>query len=311
MKILFLGAGKLWQLMRHFHEDARAIGIDLELHSMELESRVPIAEYATVHVGPKFSAPNGRQAIVDLATQIGADIVVPNADNATVALSSVKDVLAARGIDAAVSTPELCATMHDKIAAEDWFARHGDPRPMPTARAPAIAKLRDGYASKGIYPLPTQLEVDAFRARADAGIYLIQEYIEGDEFTVDAYVDRAGRVVDILTRQRLVVEAGIVLNSLTRWDNGIIAACQTILSRPGWYGPQTLQFRLDSGQPKILEINPRFGGGVTHSIHCGLRIPRWLMEERLGRLIQHDPFRWPRGSLMTRARVDIFHDHRG
>ena len=307
--VLFLGAGKLWQLMRCFQIDSAALPVDIELHSLELEPCCPIAHLAQVHTGPNFSAPDADQFILDLATRIGAEIVIPNMDSATIVLGRIKDRLAAKGITAVVSELRLCEAMFDKITAETWFEGHGDSRPLPTHTAPAIAKHRYGYASKGIHVLPTQLDVNSFLERPDAGNYLIQEYLDGDEFTVDAYVARDGRVVDILTRQRLLVEAGIVVNSITRWDEGTIRASESILSRPGWSGPITLQFRLQDGKAKILEINPRLGGGVTHSIHCGLRMPMWILQEHLGLTIAHEPYRWQRGSLMTRARIDIFHDH--
>ncbi len=276
--VLFLGAGKLWQLMRRFQEDARTLGVELDLHAIELDPFCPIAEMAQIHVGPKFSGPEAAEAVLDVARRIGADLVIPAMDNATVLLAGIRGQIAELGAHAVVSDPLLCSAMHDKLAAEEWFARNDDLRPMPTNSAPAIAKHRFGYASKGIYPLITQREVDDFLRRPDAADYLIQEYVDGDEFTVDAFVSRGGRVVDILSRQRLVVEAGIVLNSRTRWHDGIIATTEEILSRRGWQGPITLQYRLDGGgAAKLIEINPRFGGGVTHSIYCGLRMPKWLI----------------------------------
>lgn len=281
------------------------------MHALELDPLCPIAEMARIHSGPKFSEPEAEPAILDLADRIGADLVIPNMDSATVVLANLATTLSQSGHHAVVSSPELCAAMQDKIAAEKWFAAHCDPRPMQTDRAPAIAKHRYGYASKGIFVLKSAVELAAFRARPDAGDYLIQKFVEGPEYTVDAFVAKDGSIVDILSRRRLVVEAGVVLNSRTEWHGEIVNATERILSRPGWRGPVTLQYIVGAdGEARIIEINPRFGGGVTHSIHCGLHMPKWIIKEWLGESISHEPYRWQRGNLMTRARVDIFHDNR-
>jgi carbamoyl-phosphate synthase large subunit len=73
----------------------------------------------------------------------------------------------------------------------------------------------------------------------------------------------------------------------------------------GWEGPLTLQFIESDTGPILIEINPRFGGGVTHSIYCGLHMPQWILKEWLGRNIPDCPA-WKAGSLMTRCRRDIF-----
>ena len=37
------------------------------------------------------------------------------------------------------------------------------------------------------------------------------------------------------------------------------------------------------GRMRVLEINPRFGGGVPLAIEAGANFPRWLLAEWLGR----------------------------
>jgi carbamoyl-phosphate synthase large subunit len=307
--ILFLGAGKLYELLLSFKSSASILGIDLNLHSIELEKFVPISSLAEIHVGPKFLGPDGDRGILDIAGRVNAHIIIPNADSATVALSALSAQLKGSGRRSVVSDHALCVAMYDKVLAEEWFDQQNVMRPALVSSAPAIAKHRFGYGSRGIHYLRNQGEFELFKHSKNLDEFLLQEIVEGDEYSVDAYVDLNGVVVDILTRRRLSVEGGVVVNSMSDLNWPIIEMSKKILETGGWRGPITLQFILSAQGPKIIEINPRFGGGVTHSIHCGNNMPLWILMEQLGQDIRHEPFRWKNRSLMTRARMDVYHDH--
>ena len=123
---------------------------------------------------------------------------------------------------------------------------------------------------------------------------------------------RFGGVQSILCRRRVVVSDGEVEVSETVRHKPIIEMAEKALNAVPWQvgfqGPITLQFidNADLGSV-ILEINPRFGGGVTHSIHLGHDMPRWILRERYVRELEPAPG-WPDRSLMTRARRDVFFD---
>jgi carbamoyl-phosphate synthase large subunit len=53
---------------------------------------------------------------------------------------------------------------------------------------------------------------------------------------------------------------------------------------PGGYGPMNVQiFLAPDGDMRVIEINPRFGGGYPLADRAGMASPRWLIEEALGR----------------------------
>jgi len=57
---------------------------------------------------------------------------------------------------------------------------------------------------------------------------------------------------------------------------------------------------------RVIEINPRFGGGVPLAIHAGANFPKWLLTEWLGRRprIRLDQFR--DGEIMLRFHQSFF-----
>ena len=304
MKVLFLGAGKRLSLLERFDLAARAEQVELEMMSAESRARVPIAAIARIIDGPGFRGEDFAPWLLDVVRAEGIDIVIPNMDAATVALSAVAGQLADAGVWAVVSAHGLCRAMEDKVLAEQWFAARGLRIPGRTAW-PRILKRRLGFGSRDMYVARDQLELGRILAGIEAASYLEQEMCAGAEYTVDAYVDRAGRLVAAMPRQRLAVIDGEVNESLSAHHAAIEGIVAGLFGTGGWQGPLTAQFIDTASGPVLIEVNPRFGGGVTHAIHCGLDFPRWIIRERLGRPLPAAPA-WVAGSFMTRCRRDVF-----
>lgn len=306
LRVLFLGAGKRLSLLEAFQRAAQAEGVALQLHAAETRRQVPIAALARIHPAPGFRDASFAAWLVRTVQALRIDLVVPNMDAATVALSAVRDDLGRAGCWAVVSSPELCVAMEDKAAAEQWFRRRGL-RVPPRSGWPRILKRRLGFGSRGQVVVRDPDERDRFLATVDDPLaYLEQDFLEGPEYSVDAYVDRRGRLVGAMPRQRLSVVDGEVDESVSRRHPEIERVAGVLFAEPGWAGPLTAQFIDTQDGPCLLEVNPRFGGGATHAIHCGLDMPRWILRERLERPLPSPPLPWRENSLMVRCRRDIF-----
>ena len=59
-------------------------------------------------------------------------------------------------------------------------------------------------------------------------------------------------------------------------------------------------FLTPNNQVKIIEINPRFGGGVPLSIKAGANFPKWILQLWLGQNPQINPTRFREGLMMLR-----------
>ena len=306
MRILFLGAAKRLSLLEGFQRAAAAEELRLSMYSAELQARVPVSVAAQILVAPRFDDPEFAPWLQHEVGRLGIDVVIPNMDTATVALSAAAGALQDAGSWAMVSSHELCVAMEDKLAAERWFAQREFPIPGRSSW-PRILKRRRGFASRGQAAVADAQARERFLAAAgDPHGYLEQDLLTGTEYTVDAYVDRSGQALAVMPRIRLKVVDGEVEESLSSRHPAIERLTLRLLSHPGWRGPITLQFIDTATGPVLIEVNPRFGGGVTHAIHCGLDMPRWMLRERLGRALPPAPVAWQEGSLMTRCRRDIF-----
>lgn len=68
----------------------------------------------------------------------------------------------------------------------------------------------------------------------------------------------------------------------------IIEQAKKLLSHVPWYGVADIEFMIDprNGQPKLMEINPRFWSSVHLSIRCGIDFPWILYQLAMGHEIK-------------------------
>jgi carbamoyl-phosphate synthase large subunit len=305
VRILFLGAGKRLSLLEQFLGAAKLEGVGVELFAAEISKNVPIAHVATIFESPKFTDTAFSGWLFELIEQEHLDIVIPNMDAATVSLSLLKDKLKSKGVWPIVSSHELCLNMEDKIMADNWFKVHHIPVPGLSSW-PRILKPRRGFGGKSQFIVNNQLERSELLKNIEITDFIEQEFVTGPEYSVDAYITRKGKFFAAMPRLRLKVLDGEVDESLSIHKPEIENLTKQIIQNTiEWEGPITLQFIEKNGRPLLIEINPRFGGGVTHSIHCGLNMPQWILREWLGRNLPKN-VSWKSESLMTRCRRDIF-----
>jgi carbamoyl-phosphate synthase large subunit len=113
----------------------------------------------------------------------------------------------------------------------------------------------------------------------------VQELARGREFTVNLYVNRAGKCVCAVPHWRVEVRAGEVSKGITVKDPRLMELARRVAEAlPGARGPLNMQcFLDDDGTIAIIEINARFGGGYPLAHKAGARFTDWLLDEQEGR----------------------------
>jgi carbamoyl-phosphate synthase large subunit len=147
---------------------------------------------------------------------------------------------------------------------------------------PCFVKPIRGSAGIGSSLIRDERELKA-HVETYGELLLVQEYVHGQEFTVDVYRSRDGKVRSVVPRQRLVVRSGEVEKGLTIRDQEIIDSVLKLTPHLGdLWGVFCCQCRRhNGGPPRFFEVNPRFGGGITLSIAAGADLPLYLLQEVL------------------------------
>lgn len=117
---------------------------------------------------------------------------------------------------------------------------------------------------------------------------LIQQFLPGTEYTVDVLCDLTGSPLVTVPRVRLKTSAGLSIQGRTIRHEGLIEMVRSIAQTLSFCGPVNMQFREDHlGTPHLLEINPRFSGGLPIVCAAGANTPALLME-----MLQNTPIVW-------------------
>ena len=151
----------------------------------------------------------------------------------------------------------------------------------------------------------------ALMSSGEAGQYICQEYVSPrEEITVDCFVASSGEIICAVPRRRIAVAGGEVTDTVTIGDSDIEALSHNILRTLALRGPVTIQFLRRKnpdgtlGEPLLMEINPRLGGGAVCAVHAGADIPYFILADWL-----HKPLEpcssWKSGVRIARYMQEV------
>jgi carbamoyl-phosphate synthase large subunit len=280
LSLLMLGGGKRVSLLERFKEASQQLGFKLKAFAYELDDQQPISQFAEVIVGKRWLADGIEEEIRDISQVNRIDLIISNVDQATLVQSRIRESLNAASFCSNLGSAEICLSKKSF----QTFCDENSLGVIPLAlegQYPVFAKPNYGSASEGAIIVASKLEKDSLPSGSD---YLIQKYIKGVEYSVDAYVSRNGKICGISPRRRLRTLGGESVETETLHDAEIYQRTRQVIDKLHLIGPLTIQFIREDFTQKLylLEVNPRFGGGVIASIEAGFNFPQMMLEECIG-----------------------------
>ena len=154
---------------------------------------------------------------------------------------------------------------------------------------PVIVKPRTGSGSRDISVVDSGPALTAMGASAD---FLVQEYLPGDEYSIDVLADAGGHVVASVPRERTRVDSGVSVAGRTIHD-AELEQFGAVAAATGLTYVANVQCRRDvAGHPALLEVNPRFPGAMPLTVASGVDMPRMALDSLRGRALPaHADFR--------------------
>lgn len=131
--------------------------------------------------------------------------------------------------------------------------------------------------SKGFHKI---IRKNKFNTHKEVKIFnknLYQEYIEGKEYSVDAWVYKNYKPKAIIIRTREFIEDGEARITILVKDAKLEKKLFNIIKKLKLRGHINLQFIKNKNLIYIIECNHRFGGASTFSIMCGLDSFYWTL----------------------------------
>ncbi|MDX3909597.1 MAG: ATP-grasp domain-containing protein [Sphingobium sp.] len=316
-RMMISSAGRRVSLLRCFRESAQNLGIDLDIFACDLQ---PEWSAACADADKFFTAPPAESdafvpAMLEICEQESIGLIVPTIDTELVAYAQAREQFAAIGTSVAVSDLPLVTMARDKLATARFLAQAGIASPRTAAAAdflvdqgglsfPLLAKPRGGSSSRGIAVVENETQIRTLEAKEP---YVLQEILEGPEFTVSIYFDSEGQLKSAVPHERLRVRSGEVEKGTTvRHSLLEEMARQLAQALHGARGALCFQTRMTAaGLPSMFEINARFGGGYPLAHQAGATFTRWTLEEWLD-LPSSATAEWRAGVRMLRYDDAIF-----
>ncbi len=169
---------------------------------------------------------------------------------------------------------------------------------------PLIRKPNFGIGSKGIIVIRSEKELQTILPLEDG--FFLQEYVEGTEYTIDSISDFDGRCLAALPRERMVVKAGQTVKGKTVLNPELMRYGKRVAEIFKIRGPGCSQCIVRDGTIHFIEMNPRYGTGVSLSVGAGLNIPLLHLKLALRQDISERELEFRGNCVMTRYWEEIF-----
>lgn len=277
MNILLTAIGKRVQLINCLKNSCKVVGTDISemapaMHFVDKFYKVK-----------KFQEEGYIDQILSVCEKEKIDFLVPLYEKEFSMLCDYRAYFEAKGTKLILSGKNIIEICNDKWKTYEFFRKNNIKCPntylknnIPyDVRFPLIIKPFNGMGSQGVFKIKNLKELKFFLEYIENPI--VQEFIEGTEYTIDVLCDLKGKVIFEVPRERLEVRAGEVSKTRTVKNKNIISKvnelCEKLNSEyddEKLIGPLTLQCILDKNDDVyFIEINPRFGGGVPLTFKAG------------------------------------------
>jgi carbamoyl-phosphate synthase large subunit len=217
------------------------------------------------------------------------EVLMPSSGSDIYPYSENRKQLAEMGAEAIVSDRDKLEICRDKMLTFQTLSNKFL-LPFTTAESdkidtfPVLAKPRFGKGSRGIVKIDDESDLRYIISKRDDLVF--QEYLPGTEYTVDVLSDLEGKPIIAVPRIRMQTKAGISTKGRVLRDPALEMDCMKIAELVGIRGPCCMQMKESAeGRLKLIEINPRMGGGTIFTSLAGANFPAMLLDMIEGRQV--------------------------
>jgi carbamoyl-phosphate synthase large subunit len=318
LNVLLTAASRRVPLVRAFQAALRDLGVPGRVIVTDVNQMSPAVHVADrAYDVPLASAPGYIEAVLAICRAERVALVVPTIDDELVLFGEALERFEARDMRVAVSPPLTSGICNDKYRTALSLRAHGIavaetflPGQLPDPPAlPLFIKPRLGRGSVGAFPVTTPRQLDFFLDYVADPV--VQEYLDGPEFTIDMLCDFSGRPLAIVPRERVVIRAGVIDRGRTVRDERLLDLARSVARALPFHGPVNIQCRVVRGRPIVFEINPRFSGGIPLTIAAGADFPRMLLQMARGQRVAPAIGEFRDGLWMSNYEESVFLERDG
>lgn len=294
INILILSAGRRVELVKCFKEAANIADVNSKVITADLSNTAPATFFGDKnYIIPRIGEVDYLDSIIDICIKEDIKLIVPTIDTELLIMAENKELIENRtSTKVLISDLRAIEICRNKINTNKFFAENnfGVPKEITlddvknkNYKFPLFIKPFNGSSSINTFKINNDKELKFFIEYIEKPI--IQEFIEGKEYTIDVFVDFDGNPITIVPRERLATRSGEISKGRIVKDRELIEETRKVIMKLKPIGHITVQCMKTTDGIKFIEINPRFGGGAPMSIKAGANSPlslyRLLKGEKL------------------------------
>ncbi len=297
INVLILSAGRRVELVQCFQKAARKLNIKSDIVAADCSDTAPALYFADKIVKlPRITEPDYIRAIIEECRKNNIALVVPTIDTDLLLLAEnrkkIEENTNAKVLISDLKVIDIC---RDKIKTQRFLEENnfGIPKLYTDEEIennrvnyPLFIKPKSGSSSINAYKVNNRKELDLYRSIINEPI--VQDFIEGEEYTVDVFLDFQGNPITIVPRLRMAVRSGEILKGKIIKDRDIIEDITRLMKALKPIGHITVQLMKTKQGIKYIEINPRFGGGAPMSIQSGADSCENLYRLLMGQILKYN-----------------------
>ncbi|MBR6328516.1 MAG: ATP-grasp domain-containing protein [Lachnospiraceae bacterium] len=277
--ILILSAGRRVELTNCFKAARDRLGIKGKVIAADCSPLAPALYFAdSYEIVPRISEGEAYvKSIIDICRKEDVSLVVPTIDTELMLLAENKARIEYEGkCRVLISDKSVVEICRNKLNTQIFFEEHGFLVPHLYIERelekgdydfPLFIKPLDGSSSIDAYKVENEEELRAYMELIDRP--MVQAYMEGEEYTIDCFLDFAGELLHMVPRVRIATRSGEIAKGRIVRDEEIEKDVRRLMEELSPIGHITVQCRKTRRGVEYIEINPRFGGGAPMSIMAG------------------------------------------
>jgi carbamoyl-phosphate synthase large subunit len=292
--ILILSAGRRVELVQSFQKAAKRLNIKSNVVAGDCSETAPAIYFADRKaILPRINEENYIEEIINVCHRENIRLVIPTIDTDLLLLSEERERLESEsGAVVLISSTEVVSICRDKINTQKFLEKNGFKIPQMYSKEeldsgelefPLFIKPKSGSSSINTFKVNNIEELATYRSLIKEPI--VQDFMAGEEFTVDVFLDFDGNIITVVPRLRMATRSGEISKGKIIKDREIIDDIKRLVEVLKPIGHITVQLMKTDKGIEYIEINPRFGGGAPMSIQSGAdsceNLYRLLMGENL------------------------------
>lgn len=310
INIAILSASREVTLIKHFRSILSSNGGG-KVFALELESNRPSMLFADESiVCPKLNSSEYKSFILNFCAENKINLIFSCRDEDLIFLSKFKSELLSIGTIAMVADYDTIKICHDKklfnkFCIDNNFSIPKTYEDYTSIQYPVFVKPKSGKGSINTFKVKNKKILDFILNNFEEE-FIVQEYVNKKEYTIDLFSDFRGQVISVVPRERILTVGGETYIGQTYKNSILIEESIKLSTSLNLIGHNTLQCFFDGKNIEWIEVNPRFGGGANLGFESGHVTPEYLINLLQGKVLEPKIYNFEDKLQMLRYTKDVF-----